>query len=124
MDYALKGVTIPENYLGGNVEDARDPSVLAKGIRTIISAKRYIHNVLGVLENMFDGGLFKKYSTLMTESYHLEVDDTLMSNDINHSKYRTMIGSANWVITLGRLDVSFAKNTLAFRTPCLKRSTM
>jgi hypothetical protein len=112
-DYVLKGVGMPEYYLGGNVEEVQDPSLLEQGIRTILSAKTYIHNVLGKLENMFDGGPFKKCSTPMMESYHPELDDTPLLNDTNHSKYRAMIGSANWVITLGRLDVSYATNTLA-----------
>jgi hypothetical protein len=111
-DYVLKGVGIPEYYLGRNMEEVRDPSLLAQGIRTILSAKTYIHNVLGKLESMFDGGPFKKCSTPMMETYHPELDDTPLLNDINHSKYRAMIGSANWVITLGRLDVSYATNTL------------
>jgi hypothetical protein len=111
--YVLKGVGMPEYYLGGIVEEVRDPFLLAQGICTILSAKTYIHNVLGKLEGMFDGGPFKKCSSPMMESYHPELDDTPMLDDRNHSKYRAMIGLANWVITWGRLDVSYATSTLA-----------
>jgi hypothetical protein len=84
-----------------------------KGVRTILSAKTYIHNMLGKLESMFDGGPFKKCSTPMMEAYHPETDDTPLLDGVNHSKYRAMIGSANWAITLGRLDSTYPTNTLA-----------
>jgi hypothetical protein len=112
-DYLLKGVCVPEYYLGGNVEEVSNPKLLEKGIRTILSAKKYIHNVLGKLEIMFDGGSFKKCLTPMMESYPPELDDLPLLNEVNHSKYRALIGSANWVITLGRLDVAYAIYTMA-----------
>ena len=62
-DYVLKGVGIPEYYLGGNVDEVTDKDLLATGVRTILSAKTYIWNALGKLESMFDGGPFKKCST-------------------------------------------------------------
>jgi hypothetical protein len=112
-DYILKGVDrIPEYYLGGNVEEVSDPKLLEKGIPTILAAKTYIHKILSKLENMFDGGPFKKCSTPMMESYHPELGDSPMLDEVNHSKYRAMIGSANWVITLGRQDVPYATNTM------------
>jgi hypothetical protein len=112
-DYVLKGVGVPEYYLGGNVDEVTDKDLLEKGIRTILSAKTYIRNALGKLENLFDGGPFKKCATPMMESYHPECDDSPLLDDVNHTKYRAMIGSANWVITLGRLDITYATNTMA-----------
>ena len=34
-DYVLQGVGIPEYYLGGNVDEVKDPVLLEKGIRTL-----------------------------------------------------------------------------------------
>jgi hypothetical protein len=62
---------------------------------------------------MFDGGPFKKCSTPMMESYHPELDDSPLLDETNHSKYRALIGSANWVNTLGGMDVTYATNTMA-----------
>ena len=113
QDYVLKGVGVPEYYLGGNVEEVQNQELLEKGIRTILSATTYIQNALGKLENMFDGGPFKKCTTPMMETYHPESDETPLLDAINHSKYRALVGSANWAVTLGRLDVSYATNSLA-----------
>ena len=88
-DYVLKGVGIPEYYGGWNVEEACDPKLLEKGVRTILSAKTYIHNVLGKLENMFDGGPFKKCSTPMMEAYHPELDDSLLFEDYHDGQLTT-----------------------------------
>jgi hypothetical protein len=49
----------------------------------------------------------------MMELHHPELDDAPVLNAVNHSKHWAMIGSANWVIALGRLDVAHATNALA-----------
>ena len=41
----------------------------------------------------------------MTESAHPEMDETPILSDEQASKYRAMIGSLNWIVTLGRIDV-------------------
>jgi hypothetical protein len=62
---------------------------------------------------MFDSGPFKKGSKPMMESYHPELDDSPLLNEVNDLKHRAMIGSANWVIVFGQLDVACAMNTVA-----------
>jgi hypothetical protein len=49
----------------------------------------------------------------MMELYHPELDGSPLLDKTNHSKYRALIGSANWVNTLGRMDVTYATNTMA-----------
>ena len=49
----------------------------------------------------------------MMESHHPELDDSPLLDATNHSKYRALIGSANWVNTFGRMDVTYATNTMA-----------
>jgi len=49
----------------------------------------------------------------MAENYHPEIDDTAFCDSDNASKYRSMIGSLNWIITLGRFDVNFATSSLS-----------
>jgi hypothetical protein len=61
--------------------------LLEKGIHNILSAKTYVHNELSKLENMFDGGPFKKCSTPMMELYHPELDGSPLLDKTNHSKY-------------------------------------
>ena len=48
------------------------------------------------------------------ESYHPELDDSLLMDATNHSKHRALIGSANWVNTLRRMEVTYATNTMVW----------
>ena len=48
----------------------------------------------------------------MRGGYHPELDksDLLVGDEI--SKYRMLVGSANWTVTLGRFDVHYGVSTL------------
>eukprot|EP00543_Licmophora_paradoxa_P007043 CAMPEP_0202454780 /NCGR_PEP_ID=MMETSP1360-20130828/12436_1 /ASSEMBLY_ACC=CAM_ASM_000848 /TAXON_ID=515479 /ORGANISM="Licmophora paradoxa, Strain CCMP2313" /LENGTH=71 /DNA_ID=CAMNT_0049074187 /DNA_START=191 /DNA_END=406 /DNA_ORIENTATION=+ len=45
----------------------------------------------------------------MDPNHHPEIDDSnfLMEDDV--SKYRMMVGSLDWLITLGRYDIQYVK---------------
>ena len=49
----------------------------------------------------------------MAADAHPELDTSALLDPINASKYRALIGSANWLVTLGRFDIQFATNALA-----------
>ena len=49
----------------------------------------------------------------MDYEYHQELDETKLCPPEVISKYRSLIGSANWIITLGHFDILFATNLLA-----------
>jgi hypothetical protein len=49
----------------------------------------------------------------MDSDYHPEEDDSEFLSKEQSSLYRGFIGSANWMITLGRYDINYAVNTLA-----------
>ena len=55
----------------------------------------------------------RMYSSPMEEEYHSECDETPLVDPAWISKYRSMLGCAQWVITLGRFDIAFAVNNLA-----------
>ena len=44
---------------------------------------------------------------------HPEIDESPLLEDDMASKYHSVIGSLNWIITLGRFDVHYATNTLS-----------
>jgi hypothetical protein len=46
-------------------------------------------------------------------NYHAELDTTSMCSPTDMPKYRSLLGSANWLITLGRFDIHYAVHTLA-----------
>jgi hypothetical protein len=55
----------------------------------------------------------KNYESPMEATYHPEVDDTPTLDDDETSKYRMLVGSVNWTVTLVRFDVYYATQTLA-----------
>ena len=99
-DYILKGIGKPEYYLGGNI-DYLDEQWQKNGIQTALSAATYINNVTEKLEMMLGGGPFAKQKSPMSEAYHPELDDTPLLDHVCTSKFCAMIGSMNWIITLG-----------------------
>ena len=109
--YILKGVGIPEYYLGGDVETLDEHWTIAN-VNMAFSAKTYIKNVIPKFESMF-GETFKTVRTPMAEDYHPEMEDSpFLSND-DAARFRSVIGSLNWVITLGRFDVNYATSALS-----------
>jgi hypothetical protein len=71
--YALKGIGIPEYYLGGNFDEVDDPELVKKGIKTALSATTYIKNSIEKFERMF-GGMIKESKFPMIEGPHPESD--------------------------------------------------
>ena len=53
---------------------------------------------------MFGHDLWK-FKTPMDKECHPDLDDTPIVTPKEASKYRGMVGSCNWVITLGRFDI-------------------
>ena len=56
---------------------------------------------------------FKSLKTPMPQDYHPETNNTPLLSDKDTSIYRSIIGSLNWLITLGRFDVHYATNSLS-----------
>ena len=47
------------------------------------------------------------------EDYHAELDESNLVPPEKISLYQSLLGSVNWIITLGRFDISYAINTLS-----------
>ena len=109
--YELKGVGVPEYYLGGNVEQL-DEHWNKQGITLGFSSRTYVSNIIPKFEALYNQEL-KRYKTPMSEEYHPETDETPELNPDEASKYRSVIGSLNWIITLGRFDVHYATSVLS-----------
>jgi len=110
QDYVLKGVGKPVYYLGSNVQ------VLGRewgerGPPMAISAETYICNVVKKFEGIF--GPLCKFKSPMELNYHPELDTTPLMDEHNASLYRALIGLANWLIMLGRLDMHYSTNALS-----------
>ena len=109
--YTLKGVGIPEYYLGGDVEFL-DEHWTKEGINLGFSARTYISNVIPKFESLLDHNL-KSIKTPMAEDYHPELDETDFLDAEGGARYRSVIWSLNWVVTLGRFDIHYATSTMS-----------
>ncbi len=128
-DFLLTEAGKPEYYQGGDfhttkeidgIEEANDDDTaphlsskwLKEGVKTAFSARTYISQCMSKLETMMNKTFSTKNSP-MSDLYHPETDDSPLLNKEDHSKFRSLIGCANWLITLGRFDINYAVNTLS-----------
>ena len=65
---------------------------------------------------MCEKNQIKAYKTLFKEHYNPELETSPLCNSEMTSKYKLLIGSANWCITLGRFNITYATSTLAWYT--------
>ena len=77
-----------------------------------LSSKTYIKHICEKIETLM-GWKLKGFMNPMDPNYHAEINDSdsLKGEDI--SKYRMMVGSLNWLVTLGRYDLHYTVCTLA-----------
>ena len=108
----MKDAGKPQYYLGGDIIDL-GTEWEREGISAAFSAETYITNVLPKLAKLCELDDFKKYTTPFHEEYHPELDETPLIPPEKISLYQSLLGSANWIITLGRFDISYATNTLS-----------
>ena len=85
---------------------------LRHNMKTAFSARTYIKNTIQRLERMMDR-TFSQWNSPMAESLHPEVDDSPFLDAGGHHKFRSMIGCANWLITLGRFDIAYSVNSFS-----------
>ena len=110
-DYVTKAIGKPRYYLGGDILDV-PPHISTDTVQTMLSAHTYITRIVEKFEKLL-GCCFKTRQTPMDALYHPELEATPLLSPDMHTKYRGLIGSANWMITLGRFDIAYAVNTLA-----------
>jgi hypothetical protein len=110
--YVLKGVGKPQYYLGGDVIEL-DEHWERENISTAFSAETYISNCLPKLAKLCGLEQFPNFKTPMDEAYHPELEESDLLPPDKISIYRSLIGSANWIVTLGRFDIQYATNVLA-----------
>ena len=110
--YVMKGVGTPQYYLGGDIVELGDEWA-AEGIQTAFSAQTYISNCLPKLAKMLSIEQFPKSNCPMAEEYHPELDKSPLCPASDITKFKSLLGSANWIIILGRFDIQYAVNTLS-----------
>ena len=68
---------------------------------------------------------FKKQNVPFSEEYHPELETSELLSPPEISKYKSLIGSGIWLITLGRFDIQYAISTLSqySMAPCASHMT-
>lgn len=133
--YDLRGVGTPEYYLGGdfdnnfnNAESKEIPGIsetdhsekeknllniwLKHGVKTAFSARTYIKENINRLETII-GKEFVEQKTPISETLHPEIDDSPILNPLRYSQFRSLVGCANWLVTLGQFDIVNIVNTFS-----------
>ena len=107
--YDFKGVGSPEYYLGGDIKIRYHGDKIEE---LKLTSETYIKRICEKIEALMKWKL-KGFMNPMDPNYHAETDnsDFLVGEEI--SKYRMMVGSLNWLVTLGRYDIHYAVGTLA-----------
>ena len=50
----------------------------------------------------------------MDKNYHQEIDASPLLGPDDASKYRSILGALNWVVTLGRFDIQYATSAMSW----------
>ena len=103
--YKLKGVGPLTHHLGCDFEC--DPDGTLRQI-----PRKYITKILDNYEKMFKEKP-KEASSPLEKGDHPELDDTELLESEGTTKFQSLIGSLQWLITLGRFDVATAVMTLS-----------
>ena len=110
--YVMKGVGAPRYYLGGDVLEL-DGQWNRQGVEHAFSAATYIEQAIPKLAKMLGVEKFAKKLVPFDPDYHAELDDSPLLDPDGISKYRSVIGSLNWILTLGRFDIAYSLSTLS-----------
>jgi len=102
---------MPKYYLGCNIKEV-DDTWKNENIFTALSPKTYVQNITEQYKQMFRGPLHK-FKSPMDHMYHPKMDESPFLSSQDASVFRGSIGSANWLITIGQLDIHYATNALS-----------
>jgi hypothetical protein len=74
--------------------------------------KKYIEKLLDTYERMF-GSKPRQVSSPLEKGDHPELDSSELLNEDDIKKYQSMIGALQWVIQIGRFDITTAVMTMS-----------
>ena len=103
--YKLKGVGPLEYHLG--MDFGRDPDGTL-----FFGPKKYIERMMGSYEKLF-GELPKEYAAPLEKNDHPELDTSPLLPEDEITKYQSLIGACQWLVSLARMDIATAVMTLS-----------
>ena len=111
----MRGVGEPEYHIGGDIICTKGPG----GEENKIFSKNKYENIC-VKNRLIFNTTLSNYHSPLEGGYDPKLDMSDMLDKEEVSKYRMLMRSMNWAVSLGRIDVMFVANRLAkyFCAPC------
>ena len=82
----------------------------------ILVSKTYAMNMIEKFERLIADGQtqyhFSEYKRPMDKEYLPELDETAFLDAEFQTRYRSMIGRLNWLISLGRFEIELYQNAI------------
>ena len=94
----IKGDGPLEYHLGCDYKLGKDGTLVAQ-------PTKYINKILDSYKKMFPNENFINAKSPLEKNDHPELDNSELCNEVQITKYMSMIGQLQWAITLGRYDV-------------------
>src|SRR5688500_11975755 len=110
--YTMKGDGKTMYYIGGDVIDL-GYEWEKEDIQQAFSVETYNTNILPKLAKSCGLEEFRKFNTPFHEGYYPELDESDFISIEKISFYKSLLKSANWIITLGRFYISYPTNELS-----------
>lgn len=95
----------PSNYLGATYVGSPEE-------HWTINCKAYIKEALIAVERINNESLREEKTPVATGD-HPEEDETPLLDNKYHRQYQSLIGMAQWLVTLGRIDICYAVSSLS-----------
>ena len=110
MGYKLKGVGTPTYHLGATFERVKDPEPMMTW-----GPVRYVQKILDQYEKIFGEQVknSRKIHAPLEPGDHPELDTSDLCNEDEKAKYMSMVGSLQWALSLGRIDIGAAVMTMS-----------
>lgn len=111
--FTLKNSGPPDYYLGNDYQWSPSESAWVLGSQTY--TKECVRRVEATLP---DGTFLQNKYTPLPHDIHPELDESPLLDDDGIKQYQTLIGMAQWAVTIGRLDIAFAVSSLSRFSTC------
>lgn len=108
LKFKLKTVGPPSYYLGNNYHWSEELKSWTIGCST------YIQECVRKIEaDPYYGGILIEHKTPIPDKVHPEIDESDLLDDTGTNKFQVLIGMAQWALTIGRFDISYAVSSLS-----------
>ncbi|MGH7954773.1 MAG: reverse transcriptase domain-containing protein, partial [Gloeomargaritales cyanobacterium] len=112
--YKIRNIGPPSYLLGADITRQK--------IFWTIGSKTYIGEIIKRIEAIF--GQLAKHKVPMVAGDHPEEDESEILSASDRELYQMLIGMAQWIVNLGRLDIIFALSSLNRFSSCPREGHM